>query len=81
MRREKFVKKVCVNENVGPDSRGMPLGRWKDRVKEYMCERGAARGRGQEQARWECLDRGSWSLLLWLLPCGMFLEGVRGQSC
>ncbi len=26
-------------EIVGPNSRGRPLGRWKDRVKEYMCER------------------------------------------
>ncbi len=24
---------------MGPSSRGRPIGRWKDRVKEYMCER------------------------------------------
>ncbi len=39
MENEEFVKKVCVSENVGPSSRGRPPGRWKDRVKEYMCER------------------------------------------
>ncbi len=42
MGSEEFVKKV--SESVGPDSRGRPLGRWRDRVKEYMCERGASRG-------------------------------------
>ncbi len=30
---------------MGPNSRGRPLVRWRDRVKEYMCERGATRGR------------------------------------
>ncbi len=34
-----FVKKVYMSESVGPNSRGMPLGRWRDGVKEYMCER------------------------------------------
>ncbi len=52
-----FVRKVYVSESVGPNSRGRSLGRRKDRVKEYMCERGATRRRGFEQARRECLDR------------------------
>ncbi len=36
---------ICVKEVLveGPNSRERPLGRWKDRVKEYMCERGASR--------------------------------------
>ncbi len=36
----------------GSSRRGMPLGRWKDRVKEYMCERGASR-RGRPLGRWK----------------------------
>ncbi len=44
----------------GHSRRGRPLGRWKDRVKEYMCERGASRG--LDQARRECLDRERWTL-------------------
>ncbi len=44
MGSEELVKKVYVSESVGPSSRGRPRGRWRDRVKEYMCERGAARG-------------------------------------
>ncbi len=43
MESEEFVRKVHMSEIVGPSSRERPLGRWKDRVKEYMCERGATR--------------------------------------
>ncbi len=37
---------TCVREVLveGSSRREKPLGRWKDRVKEYMCERGAGRG-------------------------------------
>ncbi len=44
MGSEEFVKKVYVCESVGPSSKGRPPGKWRDRVKEYMCERGAVRG-------------------------------------
>ena len=36
------------------------LGDWSDRVKEYMCERGATRGGGLDQAKRKCLDRERW---------------------
>ncbi len=55
MESEEFVN-VYVSESVSPNSRG----RWRDRVKEYMCERGATRRRGLHQARGECLDRERW---------------------
>ncbi len=51
MRSEEFLKKVYVTENVGPNSGGRPLGRWKDKVKKYMCERDATRGGGTDHAR------------------------------
>ncbi len=54
-----FVKNVYVSESVGPNSRGRPLGRWRDRVKEYMCERNANKGR-LDQARRECLYKERW---------------------
>ncbi len=57
MKSEEFVKKVYMSESVGPNSRRRPLGRWRDRVEEYMCERGATRGEGLDQARQEYLDR------------------------
>ncbi len=53
MGSEEFVRKVYVSGGVGPSSRGRPPGRWRDRVKEYMCERGATRGGGLDQARRE----------------------------
>ena len=65
---EEFVKKVYVSETEGPRRRGRPVVRWKDRVKEYMHERVAGRGRGIEQARRECVDRERWRL---------FYRGVR----
>ncbi len=49
-----------MSETEGHSRRGRPLGRWKDRVKEYMSERGATRGGGLEQARRECLGRERW---------------------
>ncbi len=36
------------------------LGEWRDRVKEYMSERGASRR--LDQARRECLDKERWRL-------------------
>ncbi len=54
MNNEEFVKKVHVCQLVGPNSRGKPIGRWKDRVKVYVCERGATRGSKQyRKATWE----------------------------
>ncbi len=62
MKSEEFVRKVYVSEVLVPSSRGRLLGRRKDRVKEYMCERGITRREGFEQARRECLDRDRWRL-------------------
>ena len=59
---EEFVKKVYVSEIEGPRRRGKPVARWKDRVKEYMHERVAGRGRGIELVRRECVDRERWKL-------------------
>ncbi len=35
MNCEEFVKKMYVSEIKGPSRGGRPLGRWKDKVKEY----------------------------------------------
>ncbi len=59
---EEFVNKLCMSESVGPNSRGRLLERWRNRVKEYMCERGVTRGVGLHEARRECLDRERWRL-------------------
>ncbi len=62
MGSEEFVMKVYMSESVGPNIRGRPPGRWRDRVKEYLCERVATRGRRLDQAKRECLDRERWRL-------------------
>ncbi len=46
-----------MTEIVSSISGGRLLGRWKGRVKEYMCERGANRRGGFELARRECYHR------------------------
>ena len=63
-----------MSEIKGPSRRGMPVVRWKDRVKKYMYERGADRKGGLEQARRECMDRARWRLF-----CGNPL-GVCSQK-
>ncbi len=45
MENEELVKRVCVPSVEGPNRRGKPLGRWEDKVKEYVSER---RVRGNE---------------------------------
>ncbi len=46
--------KVYESEFKGPNRRGRPLGRWKDRVEEYLGQRGI-NGKGVfEQERREC---------------------------
>ncbi len=37
---EEFVKKVYLGNVEGMNRRGRPLGRWEDRMKEYVNERG-----------------------------------------
>ena len=80
MGSKEFVKKVYMSESVGPNSRGRPPVRWRDRVEEYMCEKGATRGGGLDQARRECLDREVEMFLPWPPPWGTFPEGVRRHS-
>ncbi len=55
MDNEEFSK-VYLSNVEGSGRRGRPLGRWEDRVKEYMSGRGV-RGNGLEWARRECMDR------------------------
>ena len=80
MGSEEFVKRVYVSESVGPNSRGRPPGRWKDKVKEYMCERGATRGVGLDQAKRECLDRERWRRFCHGHPLGDITEGSEASE-
>ncbi len=81
MGREEFVKKVYESELKGPNRRGRPLGRWKNRVEECRKERGI-NGRGVlEEARRECWHRERWRVFCRdHLPEGTFPEGAGLQS-
>ncbi len=54
MRNEEFVKKVYLSSVEGTNRRGRLLGRWKNRVKKYVSERGVIEN-GLEWARRECI--------------------------
>ncbi len=79
MGNEEFVKKVYLGSVEGMNRRGRLLGRWKDRVKEYVSERGV-RGNGLEWARRECMDRERLrSVCHGHPPLGTLPEGARRQ--
>ncbi len=80
MGSEEYVKNVYESELEGPNRRGRPLGRCKDRVEEYLGEKGV-NGRGVlEQERRECWDKEMWRLSPVATPKGMFLEELSCQS-
>ncbi len=58
MENEEFVK-VYLSSVEGTNRRGKRFGRWEDRVKEYVSERGV-KGNGLEWARRDCMDREWW---------------------
>ncbi len=59
MGNEEFVKKVYLSSVEGTNRRARPLGRWEDRVREYVSEKGM-RGNALEWASRECMDRERW---------------------
>ncbi len=70
MGNEEFVKKVYLSGVEVMNRRGAPLGRWENRMREYVSERGV-RGNGLEWARRECMDRERWRSVC----CGHPLKG------
>ncbi len=56
------MKKVYVNESVRPNNGGRLLGRWRDRVKEYMCEGSVTRWGLLDEIMRKGLDKGRWKI-------------------
>ncbi len=77
MENKEFVKKVYLSTVEGSRRRGRPLGRWEDKVKEYLNERGM-RGNDLEQARRECMDRKRWRSVCRGHPLGVCFWRERG---
>ena len=75
------MKKINVVEIEDPYRRGRPVVRWKDKVKEYMYERKADRGKGLAQARRKCMYRKRWRFFYRGHPLlGTFVEGICHQK-
>ncbi len=62
MEEGRMTKRVYVSEIEGGNVRGQPPVKWRDRVQEYIRERGQGSLRSLEQARGECLDTERWKL-------------------
>ena len=73
---DEFVKEVYRSECVGPDSRGRSPTKWRDRVKDYLCERCYQRGGRAESSKEGMLGQGEVeNFLPWTFP-----EEVRHPS-
>ncbi len=57
MEESKMTRRVYVSVIEGGNVRGRPPVKWRDRVQEYVTERGEGSSRSFEQARRECLDK------------------------
>ncbi len=57
IKSEEIVKEAYVSKLEGSNLRGMTLGRWKDKVMDYMCERDKVRGSGFRWIMRACLVR------------------------
>ncbi len=57
MKESKRTSRVYVSDIEGGNGRGRPPVKWRDRVQEYVRERGERSLRNLEQARGKCQDR------------------------
>ncbi len=57
-----MTKRVYVSEIEEGNVRGRPSVKWRDRVQDYVRERGGGSLRNLEQARREYQDRERWKL-------------------
>ncbi len=76
MENEEFVKKVYLRSVEGTNIRRRPLGRWEDRVQEYVSERGV-RVNALEWARRKCMDRERWRSVCCSHPPGECSQGEQ----
>ncbi len=67
-----MTRRVYVSEIEGRNVRGRPPMKWRDKVQEYVRERGEGSLRNLEQARGQCQDGERWKLFC----CGHPLVGA-----
>ncbi len=68
MEESKMTRRVYVSEIEGGNVRGRLPVNWRDRVQEYVREKGEGSLRNLEQARGECQDRERWKLFCHVHP-------------
>ncbi len=77
MEEGKMTKRVYVSEIEGGSVRGRPPVKWRDRVQEYVREKGERSLRSLEQARGEFQDRERWKIafsnIKWIFSLTCFL--------
>ncbi len=71
------TRRVYMSEIEGGNVRGRPPVKWRDRVQEYVRERGEGPLRNLEQARRGCQDRERWKPFC----CGHPLVGAPRSRC
>ncbi len=74
-----MTKRVYVSEIEGGNARGRPPVKWRDRVQEYVGERGERSLRNFEQARKECLDRDGNSSAVAIVWWELLEAGVKDE--
>ncbi len=72
MEEGKITRRVYMSEIEGGNVRGRPPVKWRDRMQEYVSERGEGSLRNLEQVSGECQDREKWKLFC----CGHSLVGA-----
>ncbi len=72
MGKSKMTRRVYVSEIEGGNVRGRPTEKWRDRMQEYITEKGEGSLINLEEARGECRDRERWKLFC----CGHLLVGA-----
>ncbi len=72
-----MTKRVHVSETERGNIRGQLPVKWRDRVKEYIRERGEGVLRNIEHPKGECLDRERWRLFC----CSHSQVGRHRSSC
>ncbi len=76
LEKEELVKKLYQSSGEVPNRKGRPLGKWEDKVKEYVSERGV-RSNWLEWAR-KCMDRERWRNVCRGHPLGGRFQRDRG---
>ncbi len=81
MEEDKMTRRVYMSETEGRNVRGRPPVKWRDRVQEYVRERGEGSLRNLEEARRVCQDRERWKKKVKVFFFGQLFLGEKSNDC